>query len=165
MNAGYRILPLAPRHIAGFRAALDAVARERRFLALAEAPPLAKVRRFVLNSLRDGATHFVAIDQDTVVGWCDVRPKSQEALRHSGVLGMGVLGGYRGNGVGRQLLGATLDVALAGGLSRIELIVRADNAPAIALYHRFGFDTEGTCRQYMRVDGVWFDALLMARLA
>jgi len=165
MDASYRIAPLSTRHIAGFRAALDAVARERRFLALSEAPPLAKVRRWVLSSLRDGATHFVAIDDEDVVGWCDVRPKVHATLRHSGVLGMGVLSGYRGHGLGRQLLGATLEVAMAGGLSRIELTVRADNAPAIALYHRFGFETEGTCRRYMQVDGVWFDALLMARLA
>jgi len=42
--------------------------------------------------------------------------------------------------------------------------VRADNAPAIALYRRFGFEVEGACRQYLRLDGVDYDALLMARL-
>jgi putative acetyltransferase len=44
------------------------------------------------------------------------------------------------------------------------LIVRSDNAAAIALYRSFGFIHEGTCRNYMRVDGVDYDALLMARL-
>jgi len=42
--------------------------------------------------------------------------------------------------------------------------VRVDNAPAIALYRRFGFTAEGTCVRYLRMDGAWFDALLMARL-
>ncbi len=42
--------------------------------------------------------------------------------------------------------------------------MRSDNAPAIALYRRFGFVAEGTCRNYMCVDGVDYDALLMARL-
>jgi putative acetyltransferase len=62
------------------------------------------------------------------------------------------------------MLAACLDLARDRGIHRAELIVRADNAPAIALYHRFGFTVEGTCRQYLRVDGVDFDALLMARL-
>jgi putative acetyltransferase len=43
-------------------------------------------------------------------------------------------------------------------------VVRADNEPAIALYHRFGFVTEGICRQYLSLDGKDVDALLMARL-
>jgi len=58
---------------------------------------------------------------------------------------------------------AALDAAAANGLSRVELMVRADNVPAIALYQRFGFATEGSCRRYMRVDDEWFDALLMAK--
>lgn len=165
MSTGYRITPLAPRHIAGFREALDAVARERRFLALTEAPPLAKVRRFLLESIRNGATHFVALDGDTVIGWCDVRPKTHETMRHSGVLGMGVLRGYRAHGLGRQLLSTTLEVAQAGAISRIELTVRADNVPAIALYRRHGFATEGVCRRSMRVDGEFHDTLIMAKLA
>ena len=43
--------------------------------------------------------------------------------------------------------------------------MRSDNAPAIALYRRFGFVEEGTCRNYINIDGVDYDALLMARLA
>jgi putative acetyltransferase len=61
-------------------------------------------------------------------------------------------------------MAATLEAAQANGLSRVELIVRTDNTTAIALYRRFGFETEGTCRRYMRVDDAWFDALLMARV-
>jgi len=50
------------------------------------------------------------------------------------------------------------------GLRRAELVVLADNAPAIALYRRFGSAVEGRCRQFLRHDGVDHDALLMARL-
>jgi RimJ/RimL family protein N-acetyltransferase len=158
------IVPIQRRHIAGFRSVLDGVARERRYLAFLEAPPADRVRRFVLGNLKNGTAQFVALDGEQVVGWCDVTPKSHEALRHSGTLGMGVAASHRGQGIGTRLMAVTLDAAAANGLSRIELIVRSDNATAIALYRRCGFETEGTCRRYMRVDGAWFDALLMARL-
>jgi ribosomal protein S18 acetylase RimI-like enzyme len=158
------IEPIQRRHIAGFREVLDAVARERRYLALTEAPPMSQVRRFVLGNLKSGTAQFVAVEDQRVVAWCDVRPKPREALRHSGTLGMGVLASHRGQGIGTRLMAATLEAAEANGLCRIELLVRADNEAAIALYRRFGFDTEGTCRRYMQMDGLWFDALLMARL-
>ena len=158
------IVPIERRHVAGFREVLDSVARERRFLAYAEAPPMTEVRRFVLNNLKRGSPQFVALDAGHVVGWCDVVPKPRESLRHSGVLGMGVASTHRGRGVGRRLLSATLEAATAGGLTRIELVVRADNAPAIGLYARVGFETEGVLRDYIRIDGSRYDALMMARV-
>jgi RimJ/RimL family protein N-acetyltransferase len=161
-----RFVPIGREHLAGFHAALDRIAREGRYLAMLQAPSFASTRRFVLDSLRDGAIHLVALaGDDEVVGWCDLRPKAAATLRHSAVLGMGVVEPYRGQGVGSGLLASTIDTADARGLRRAELVVRADNLPAIALYRRFGFVEEGRCRQYMRVGGEDHDALLMARLA
>lgn len=159
-----RIVPIARYHLAGFHAALDSVARERRYLAMLEAPSFVRTRRFVLDSLKAGAIHVVAVaGYDEIVGWCDLRPKTAATLRHSAVLGMGLIASYRGLGLGSRMLATTLDRAGPAGLSRAELIVRADNAAAIALYRRFGFVEEGTLRDYMRVDGVPYDALLMSR--
>jgi ribosomal protein S18 acetylase RimI-like enzyme len=161
-----RIVPIARHHLAGFHAALDRVAREGRHLAMLEAPSFVRTRRFVLDSLKAGAIHVVAVTgHDEVIGWCDLRPKSAPTLRHSAVLGMGLIAPFRGLGLGSRLLAATLEGAGQAGLQRAELIVRADNAPAIALYRRFGFELEGTLRDYLRVDGTAHDALQMARLA
>jgi len=160
-----RIVPIGKEHLAGFHAALDSVAREGRYLAMLQAPPYATTRRFVLDSLKGGAIHVVALAGDDVVGWCDLRPKSPVALRHSAVLGMGVVREYRGQGLGSRMLATTLEMAEARGLGRVELVVRADNEAAIALYRRFGFVEEGRCRQYLRLAGIGHDALLMARLA
>ena len=101
------IVPIERRHIAAFREVVDAVARERRWLAMQEAPPLARIRRVVLDNLREGAPQFVATDDGRLVGWCDVRPKTYPSQRHSGVLGMGVAAAHRGRGVGTALLQAT----------------------------------------------------------
>jgi RimJ/RimL family protein N-acetyltransferase len=158
------ILPIERRHIAGFREVLDSVARERRFLALTEAPPMAQVRRFVLGNLRSGAAQVVAVDEGRVVGWCDVRPRTRETMRHSGVLGMGVASTHRGIGVGARMLAVTLESSFASGLTRVELTVLADNVAAISLYQRFRFETEGLCRAYLMLDGRPRDALLMAKL-
>lgn len=161
---GSRIVPIGKEHVSGFHTALDRIAREGQYLAMLEAPSLARTRRFVLDSLRHGAVHVVALAGREVVGWCDLRPKSAVTQKHSAVLGMGVVAEYRGRGFGSRLLATTLEMGQARGIRRAELVVRSDNAPAIALYRRFGFDVEGTCRHYLSIDGIDHDALLMARL-
>ena len=60
---------MAEEHIAGFRAALDEVARERRFLIFLEAPPLEEVARFVRHNIKKGHAAFAALDADEVIGW------------------------------------------------------------------------------------------------
>jgi len=159
------IVPIAREHIEGFHAALDEIAREGRYLALLEAPSLAQTRRFVLDSMRNGAVHLVALVDQQVVGWCDLRPKTAATQRHSAVLGMGIVAPFRRQKLGTALLDAALRSARERGLRRVELVVRADNQGAIALYRRFGFATEGVLHGYLCVEGVDQDALLMARFA
>jgi Acetyltransferase (GNAT) domain len=49
-------------------------------------------------------------------------------------------------------------------LLRLKLEVFADNERAIRLYERFGFEVEGTLRQYAFCDRRYADVKLMARL-
>jgi ribosomal protein S18 acetylase RimI-like enzyme len=158
------IVPIAEEHIEGFRAAVDSVARERAYLAMLEGPAEADVKKYVLGNIANAEPHFVAIAAHKVVGWCDIARKPRTALRHSGILGMGVLAEYRGQGIGPALMDATLKAAKERGFTRIELTVRVDNERARRLYQRFGFVTEGLCRRHMRVDGEYKDSWLMALL-
>ena len=80
-------------------------------------------------------------------------------------LGISVAREYQRRGVGAALMAALCDYADRwAGVLRLELTVYADNAPAIALYRKFGFQTEGTHRAYALRDGAYADVLAMARL-
>lgn len=148
----------------GFHACLDAVARERRYLAQVEAPPLEKVRGFVAQSVADGVAQFVAVEAGEIVGWCDIFGHWAHALKHVGTLGMGVRADARGRGLGEALLRATLAHAEAQGICRVVLEARADNLPAIRLYEKVGFQHEGLRRCALRFDGVFHDGVQMALL-
>jgi ribosomal protein S18 acetylase RimI-like enzyme len=143
---------------------LTRVAREKRFLAQVEAPPLERVQQFVADGLEKNAVQFVALDGERVVGWADIFPDWAPAVAHRGRVGMGVHPDYRGRGLGTRLLSACLTKATAQGMTRIELEVRADNEAAIGLYRKLGFTEEGRMRRGMRFDEVYFDTLRMARL-
>lgn len=150
--------------VPAFRACLDSVARERKYLAQVEAPPLERVKSFVAESVANDAVQFVAIEGGELIGWCDVFPHWAYALQHVGTLGMGVREGYRGRGVGEQLLRRTLDHAVKKGIYRVTLEARADNLRAIRLYERFGFVHEGMARAALRFEGCFYDGVNMALL-
>jgi RimJ/RimL family protein N-acetyltransferase len=156
------ITRMAAEYVEGFHRALDFVARERRYLAFLEAPPLESTRQFVLNNIAKGYPQFVAVTNGIVVGWCDVIPKSRPIHAHSGVLGMGLLPPFRGQGHGVALIQATLSEARRVGLVRFELTVHADNKRAIALYERLGFKKEGTMKSAALIDEHYKDVILMA---
>jgi ribosomal protein S18 acetylase RimI-like enzyme len=158
------IAQVREEHVAGCHAALDVVARERRYLTFLEAPPIESSREFIRGSIASRNPHFVALEGDRVVGWCDVRPRERPVTRHCGVLGIGVVPEWRERGLGRRLIERTLEAARAFPLARVELAVRADNDRAIALYRKVGFEVEGRRQRAMLVDGVYYDDMIMGLL-
>ena len=160
-----QIVPIAEEHIPGFRAAVDVVARERKYLAFLEAPPLEDVTRFVRDNIEHGSPQFVVLSAATVVGWCDVIPNRTRVIySHCGSLGIGLLPEFRGKGIGRQLMQRAIEAAFAFGLTRIELTVRERNANAIALYKSLGFEVEGLHRNAVCIGGQYENLYSMALL-
>jgi len=162
MVGDIRIEPMGETHIESFHRVLDTVARERKYLTLLEAPPLEDTRKFALSSITTGNVHLVALHGDELVGWCDIRRHFFPSHAHCGALGMGLLPGYRGQGLGRRLIEAAIGVAREAGMIRIEFGVHADNARAIRLYERVGFVREGVSRDAFCVDGAYTDVINMA---
>lgn len=159
-----RIVPTAEWHVAGFHRCVDAVARERCYLGVVEAPAVEASRSFVRDVLAEGGVHLVALDAaGEVVGWCDVKRHTLEGFRHGGRLGIGLLPALRGRGLGRALMTAALAAARARDFERVELDVFASNARAIALYEAMGFVHEGVRRRARKLDGEYEDDVLMAR--
>lgn len=151
--------------IDGFRAALDEVAKEKRFLAQFSAPPIERVIKFVTDGIDENVSQFVALDGERIVGWADIFPDKSESMTHSGSLGIGVISEYRGQGIGGKLLASCIKKAQDNGISRIVLHVREDNENAIALYKRAGFQAEGVMKNYMLIDGIFFGALIMSLIS
>ena len=159
------IVPIRSEHVERCHRAIDSVARERKYLAIFEAFPIEQMRAYVSSLSERGDPMFVALAGDEVVGWCDIRRHHLfPAYAHRGVLGIGIVSGYRGLGIGYRLLDASLNLAFSRGFVRVELEVRTDNSRAIALYEKLGFVREGVVRDAMLVDGQYHDAIAMAIL-
>ena len=163
-KVGHDIVPLAERHIEGFHAVLDSVAREGKYLAFVEAPPLEKLRKFVHAQREQTLPQFVALVDGHVVGWCDISSLNRPLFAHAGMLGIGILAEHRGRGIGEALLRAALDSAKARGLTRVELTVRQRNVGAAALYRKLGFEVEGVKKRGVKQGEEYEDLICMALL-
>ncbi len=91
MHAPPVIRPITLDDAAAFRDCVDAVMRERLFMAYTEAFPLDRTTEFVAANLRSANPQLIAVDGNRVVGWCDVCRSEVPAYAHCGTLGMGVL--------------------------------------------------------------------------
>lgn len=119
-----------------------------------------------LSKPGDGTYNLVAAVGERVVGMFSVQTfPNRPRRRHAAAIGMGVHDEWQGKGVGSALMRAGVEMADRWlNLTRLELEVYTDNEPAIRLYERFGFEREGTLRQYGFRDGRYVDAYMMARL-
>ena len=101
-----------------------------------------------------------------VVGNLGLHPAAKSPRRiHAYGIGMSVHDSWQRRGIGSALLHAGIDIAENWMQARrIELTVFTDNAAAIALYQKFGFEIEGTLRMYAFRNSEYVDVHAMARL-
>jgi putative acetyltransferase len=120
--------------------------------------------RKMLESPPDGMTGIVAVLDGRMVGHAGVI-QAKGRRSHVGDIGMSVHDDFCGRGIGSALMAAIIDTSDNWlNLRRLELTVYVDNAPAIRLYRKFGFEVEGTRRGDVFRDGKFVDSFAMARL-
>lgn len=161
MTSTERAFLVRPATVADLPALVDlieAVAAEGRWIGTEQVDRVQRHDHLLasLSSPHDCA--FVADAAEQPVGQLGM------GLRPYGVadLGMLVAADWRGRGVGAALLGAGIDWARGAGAHKVALQVWPHNAPALALYRRFGFVEEGLLRRhYRRRNGELWDAIVM----
>jgi L-phenylalanine/L-methionine N-acetyltransferase len=128
--------------------------------------PRAEMWRERLSEPPEGLYSLVACVEDEVVGEISLHTSpTRWRMRHVGSIGMAVRDDWQGKGVGTALMETALELADNWlNLTRIELRVYVDNAAAMALYEKFGFEVEGTHYRLAFRDGEYVDAYSMARL-
>lgn len=122
-------------------------------------------RAFLERMARErGQLFLVAVEGGEVIGTASLSSGSRPRLAHRGEIGIAVRKAAWGRGIGSALLAEVIRFAgEEAGLRILFLEVRSDNARAIALYRKFGFEKTGIFRGFLRVGGQEYDFDLMQR--
>ena len=108
---------------------------------------------------------MAVLEDGTVIGSAGLQVCTNPRMRHVGTLGMLVHTEFQNQGIGTALMRTVLELADNWlMLVRVELEVFADNARAIHLYEKFGFEKEALLRMSVVRDGQYWDNYKMARL-
>jgi len=102
-----------------------------------------------------------AFVDDELVGTVAVAVQSGKRSHIGFIWGMFVRESARGQGIGRALVSAVLDVAREE-VEIVELTVVSENAPARRLYESFGFCEYGLEKRSLRQGDRYYDEVLMA---
>lgn len=137
-----RLRPATPDDAAGIAAVEDAAAHHP------------WTRAAVEGSLGLSTTHALVLEEDGVAGHL----LSSVVAGEAEVLILAVHPAHQRRGLARRLLARAAELWVAHGVTRGFLEVRADNAPAIALYRSTGWSQAGVRKRYY-ADGT--DALAL----
>ena len=96
-------------------------------------------------------------------GVAQVRPHIK--YRHRAVMGISVRKEYWGCGLGSYLMQLAIDQTRTNGFEQLELGVYSDNARAIHLYEKVGFERYGIQpRAFKLKDGTYRDEIIMVKM-
>jgi len=106
---------------------------------------------------------YGAYADNRIVGMAGLKPYEGARERHKAfVWGTYVRPEERRRGAARALMEAVLDDA-RGSVEQLVLAVVSDNAAAVALYRKLGFEVYGTEPRALKSDGAYVDEILMVR--
>ena len=100
-----------------------------------------------------------------MVGQLGIITNHTPRRKHVASFGISVHPDFQGRGVGHALMTEMLDMTDNWmNILRVELLVASDNARAIGLYRKHGFEVEGEARFNLFTAGRYAHSLHMARL-
>ena len=110
-----------------------------------------------------GNAIFGGFAGDALVGCAGLMVGAGAKRSHKGLVwGVYARPAVRGSGLARRLVEAVLRHA-EGRVELVQLSVQAENTTALALYRGLGFEDYGREAQALKLGGVYYDEILMAR--
>ena len=112
---------------------------------------------------RDGNMTFFAEVDGALVGMAGAGWSAKAKLCHvAEVYGVYVAPEMRGHGIASALMHRLLEeLRLLGNVEKVSLAVTTDSLAALRLYRKLGFETVGTARRELKVDGRYYDLQMM----
>lgn len=107
---------------------------------------------------------YVVTDGDFIIANGVIERERIPRLSHRTRLTLTVLRDYWCRGIGSRLMEMMIEFCKSTGASVISLECRADNSRAISLYERHGFTVRGNLQRYFRINGKYYDAVIMERI-
>lgn len=131
---------------------------ERNFTVRKEKEFLQNMQNSILEKM------FLCEIENKIIGICSIEGVNKIRIKHRADLAITVLKNYWGNKIGEKLIDYAIDYCKSNFIKKIELTVRIDNERALKLYKKFGFEIEGEIKNFIYLDGNYYNCYFMGLL-
>ena len=105
----------------------------------------------------------IALENDRMIGYCNLHTNEPPWIRHVGEIRMSVAGAYRGRGLGRTLAHEVFALARARGLKKIWARMASSQEAAQKVFHSLGFHSEALLSDFVKNEnGLTEDLVIMS---
>lgn len=120
-------------------------------------------RRIQASSDADNSVILIALAGNEIIGRAELAGYPGTRIHHNAKFSISVRKDYWNMKIGTKLMTEIVACAEKMNLRNIELEVVADNAAAIALYHKMGFSDIGIYKNFWFANNVYSDAIVMQK--
>ena len=131
---------------------------ERNFTVRKEKEFLQNIQSSILEKI------FLFEIENKIVGMCSIEGINKIRIKHRVDLAITVLKNYWGNKIGEKLIDYAIEYCKSNCIKKIELTVRIDNERALKLYKKFGFEIEGEVKNFIYLNGNYYNCYFMGLL-
>ena len=131
---------------------------ERKFTVKKEKEFLQNIQSSILEKI------FLFEIENKIVGMCSIEGINKIRIKHRVDLAITVLKNYWGNKIGEKLIDYAIEYCKSNCIKKIELTVRIDNKRALKLYKKFGFEIEGEIKNFIYLNGNYYNCYCMGLL-
>lgn len=124
---------------------------------------LEEQREIIERVQKNGDPVFLVENEEEIVGFLGGRRGIYNRVKHTVYIAMGIVEGYRGQGIGRKLMEQLDRWNVENDISRSELTVMCHNERAVSLYEGMGYQIEGRRKKSLLVDGRFVDEYYMGK--
>ena len=128
-------------------------------------PPLEEERKWIRSFLEnENSLLLIARQGRKILGNIDITGGKREIIKHTAVIGMGLLKEWRNTGLGTALLNKGIEWAKQNPILEILwLQVFAENTAAITIYKKAGFEIDGVQKRFFKTkDNIYYDNIIMS---
>ncbi len=116
-----------------------------------------------VDRLKEKNSIFAEVD-GKLAGFVGLRQGHKKRAKHTAELGpLYVRKEFRRMGLGKKLLDFAFKKAKKKGVEKVKLWVNTANKPAVAFYKRAGFKKAGLLKKDYKINGKYYDYLVMEK--
>ncbi len=121
-------------------------------------------RKLAMSKDSENSLVLIALDNEEIIARAELEGYYPARIRHRAKFSISVRKDYWNQGIGSEMIKRILEQAEMMKLKVIELEVISDNVRAINLYHKMGFTDIGIYKDFLCVNGIFKDAVVMQKV-